>query len=243
MLSKVPAIHPYHCFSERLDWIRRPRVVLAVAVLSAALVAAALYGAGVLVASQTTATVAVDNPDHPGEHFCENRPAELTGATGCEESPTIEREVSSLVRSSFATAAALSFGGFLGSWLLGGAVLHVAARYSDGIGTTFDTYAIAAWSVVPVAATGVLGAAVVAATLLSAGFGDAASGEAAADAVGEGVTHALPFVVLLGIVGATLQARIWYAGLVGLHHVEESRAGQIAGGLWVYWVGATILAA
>lgn len=233
MVPSIPIFRPFRCFSRPTDWTSRPGTAIALGVGAAVVFAVLIYVTGVVVAAQTGGTVTVDNPDHPGEGICENRPANFPEPTGCDEPETVERDVGNLLLEAFDTVAVVAFVGYLFAWLFGAGVLHLGAWLAGGDGTISDTYAIGAWGGVATLVTSIPGIALLGAAFLSVDFAGAAGQEAMVEAMRTEVRSLGPLIAGLGLLGSTWQAVLWYAGLVGLHDLDDDRALFLTGVLWL----------
>lgn len=182
-------------------------------------------------------TVAVDNPAYPGDALCEN-PAfedaypEGFDRGGCDEPKTVQRDTDAIVNQAFVDVAGLLLFVWLFMWVLGGLALHAAAWLANGRGTIGDSFAIASWSGAASALTAIPSLVVLAFAIRSAEFAPS-DPERSQQAFEAAIAPVEPYLLLFGLIGTTWQAVVWYAGLVGLHDLDESRAAVVAGAFWL----------
>lgn len=237
MAPVTPLLRPFRFFSDPPGWSRSPAVTLGLVLASTAALTAMVYGLGFVVAGELSGTVTVDNPAYPGDAFCDD--SSFGGSAfdeelrGCEEPATIERDVSTMVMDAFDEVAAMMLFLFPLLWLLGGAVLHAAVWLARGDGTVGDTYWIAAWSGVASALLAIPGFLLVAAAVRSADL-DQADPDAIVASLEASVAGLEPILFGVSLLGATWQAVLWFAGLVGVHDLDEGRALAVAGVLWLF---------
>lgn len=239
MLPSTPLHRPVGFFSDPPRWRWSPPVAVAVAFVTGFVLAILVYLLGDVVANQFTGTVTVDNPAYPGDVICEGPTADefsdhpVSMEERCDEPPTVERDPAPYVREAFSEVAFYLFVGWLFMWAVGAILLHVGAKVADGEGMMRQTFAIAAWSGVPIVLTSLPTTVIVANRLQSAEF-TLESPEAARQTIETAIAPVEPILLAFSVVGTVWQATIWYGGLRGLHDVDRSRAAIVAGVFWVF---------
>lgn len=182
-----------------------------------------------LFAQQFTGTTTVDNPAYPGEMFCDDG-GTVGGMTvgGCDEPPTVTRELSALLWEEVVGLLPWLFVGLLIVWLGLAVALHVGALVGGGTGRFGETLAVAAWGLVPtLVVSAVAGAALVgfaARTDLAASSPEALLAEVRRLQSGvSGLTF-----LLLQVGAAVWQAFVWAEGLRVVHGLSRVAAGATA---------------
>lgn len=173
-------------------------------------------------------TVMVDNPEYPGEAFCQGSFEQPTFGD-CDAPKEVERNVDTVITD--------ARGQFLGrfllfpalGWLFSGFFLHVGSWLAGNEGTVKDSFAVAAWGLVPAAFSIVVLTAVLWFTFDPItvtpesdpeGFLEIAMAE-----LGAFETTA----TVLGLVSLAWSAYIHDAGLVATRGVDRPQAFFIAG--------------
>lgn len=240
MVPRTPLHRPFSTLADPPDWVTNPLVVAVLALGSAMVLAVAVYVLGQVMAAQTTGTVTVDNPAYPGDAFCDNPAFEEVQTEHfpeerCDEPETVQRDPAPMVKETFAEAAAMLFFGWLLLWCFGAVALHVAARFGGGRGSIGDSFAIASWSGAASALAAIPGILLLALAVRSEGY-TFSDPERTRQTVEAAIAPVEPYLLLLGLIGTTWQAVVWYAGLVGLHAMDEARAVFVSAFFWLLLV-------
>ena len=220
-------LRPRAFFDRRADRLSGFEGAVVAAVLSV-LLTGVLAVALRLFADQFTGTTTVDNPAYPGDVLCEDGGVGEMTAYGCEEPPTVSREMSSLLWEEAAGALPAVFVGLLVLWVGLAVALYVGARVAGGSGGFGETLAVTAWGLVPTLLVAVLAGATLV-TLAAQADLSASSPEALlAEVRGfQSGVSGLTFL-LWQIGGAAWQAVVWAGGLRVVHEIRRRRAVVVA---------------
>jgi len=98
-------------------------------------------------AARTDGTVLVDDPDHPGEAFCEGPLGE--NESDCEQLPDVERDIDAAIHEARGRLFGSLFLAVPVGRLFVGLLLHAGSRLAGGEGGVGDSFAVAAWGMIP----------------------------------------------------------------------------------------------
>jgi len=177
---------------------------------------------------QFTGTTRVDNPAYPGDAFCEDGGVAGMAPAGCDEPPTVIRELSALLWQEATGVLPGLFVGLLIVWLLLAVALYVGASIAGGSGGFGETLAVTAWGLVPTLVVSVLAGAALVGFAARADL-SGSSPEALLTqvrALQSGVSG-LTFL-LIQIAGAAWQAFVWAGGLRVVHGLSRAAAVAVA---------------
>ena len=142
--ARVLLVRPRRFFERRGS---RPKLALvAVAVVTLAVFVAA-WSVFELFMARIDGTVMVDNPAYPGDAFCRGPGDPIAG--DCDAPKQVERDIDTVI--------AEVRGEFLGfalvvsvvAWLFNGLLLHVGSWLAGNEGSVVDSFAVAAWGLIP----------------------------------------------------------------------------------------------
>lgn len=175
--------------------------------------------------------ITVDNPDYPGETFCENAAFDEPPA-GCDEPPTVERQLGAMVAEELSWLPAAVFVIVPLWWAIQAGVLHAASALADGSGSLADTLSVAGWGMAPSLLR------LVAVGALATQRLHAASVPADPDAAVAVLESALTGIELLGLAAALVVA-VWAGvirtyGLASARDLRVSTAAVVVGVLTVF---------
>lgn len=210
--------------ADRLSGVEGGVLAAVIALLTTLSLAVALN----LFTRQFTGTTQVDNPAYPGETFCEDGGVAGMTPMGCDEPPTVTRELSALLWEEAAGVIPGVFVGLLIVWLLLAVALYIGALIAGGSGDFGETLAVTAWGLVPTLVVSVLaGAALV-------GFAARADLSASSPEVLLSQVRTLQSGVsgltflLIQIAGAAWQAVVWAGGLRVVHELNRFAAVAVS---------------
>jgi hypothetical protein len=241
MVPSTPLHRPVGFFSDPPRWRWSPTVAVGLAFVTGLVLAITIYWLGGVIADQFGGTVTVDNPAYPGGPFCEGPGADAFSerpesmGDPCDEPAQFERDPEPYVQEAVAEVTFFAFVGWMLTWAVGAILLHVGAKVADGRGAMRQTFAIAAWSGVPVVLTS-LPAAVVLANRFRSVELTLEDPDASRQAIESAVAPVEPILLAFTVIGTIWQAAIWYGGLRGLHDVDRGPAAIVAGVFWVVTV-------
>ena len=213
--------HPGEFFERRVARLSGPRgagVATALSLASTLAIGAIMW----LFSRRFTGTTTIDNPDYPGDQFCEGE-LSVTPA-GCDQPATQTVEVSSLLWEEIGGILPIAFVGLLVLWVALAVALHIGASLADADGRIGQTLEVAAWGFVPTVVTTVVGGAALVAFAAQADLstGDPETLLTSVEAIRTGVSG----LTLQGIqlAGAAWQAYVWAAGLRVVHDISRAAA-------------------
>jgi hypothetical protein len=109
-----------------------------------------LFGAGWVATNTVDGTVVAQNTDRPTQMLCsQDTVLDLTELLGCERPAQVEQNVDQLIWSLVAKVSPIAFLAVPVAWFVIGTVLHVLSWLAPVTRTMLDSYAIAAWGLVP----------------------------------------------------------------------------------------------
>lgn len=227
---RTPLLRPDRYFAGHDD--SPPLSHAALAVLAVAVATA--VGAAVII-DQLAATldvlITVDNPAYPGEAICENSAFEDT-PSGCDQSPTVQRELGALVAQEFSWFPPVSFVLVPVWWLFQAGVLHAASAVVGGEGSFGETLVVAGWGMVPsiLRILGVTAFIVISVQSLTV----PANPDGAVDALRAALSGLQPMALGLATVIAVWAGAIRTYGLADARSLHLRTAAGVVGALTVF---------
>ena len=220
-------VRPSAFFEQRTDRLNGVRGAIVAAALSVSLTAVLAVSLR-LFAQQFTGSTTVDNPDYPGEMFCDDGGVGGMTPSGCDEPPTVTREISALLWEVVVDFLPWVIVGLPLLWLLLAAGLHAGARLDGGTGRFGETMAVTAWGLVPLLVAATLSGAALVVFATQADLAGS-SPEALLAEVRELQSGVFGLVFLaLRLGGAAWQAAVWAGGLRVVHDLNRRSAAVIA---------------
>lgn len=224
---RTPLLHPNRYFTEHDG---APPLAHAAAVVAVVTLVSA-GGLAVFLdqfAAALDAPVTVDNPAYPGDAFCENAAFDTTPA-GCDEPPTIERELGAIVAEELSWLPLAAFVIVPIWWLWQAIVLHAASAVAGGTGTLPETLTVAGWGMAP-SLVRLVGIGALAVSRLHTVSVPADPGSAV-----PALRSAFAGIELAGLVAALVVA-VWAGvirtyGLAAARDIPASRAAAVVGAL------------
>lgn len=224
MAPLTPLLRPDRYFAERTLNGLRMLAVVGVATLG---ILGVYYGIGWVVASHVDGTVLVDNPERPPDWVCEDD-SDVYDQSGCDQPRQVERDVDTKIWAAWNGTAAYVLVAVPLAWLLVGVLLHAGSWFADADGGLAASFGVAAWTLLPVLAGGIVILGVLVATFDPVTV--TPSNQKAA------VTHAITAFRAIGPIQTltTILTAVWGAVIVryGLEHwrAVSGLAGWLIGG-------------
>lgn len=144
MVSGTPLVRPDRFFAERSLHPTRLFVVVTVLVLSGP---ATVWGVGWVLTDHLDGTVMVDNPERPPDSYCRNAPESM--AEGCDRPAEVERNADAVLWEAVGRFVLPSLFGFPFALLVVGGLLHVGSWMLGGENGATESFAVAAWGLLP----------------------------------------------------------------------------------------------
>lgn len=152
----LPPLRPSRYFEERAPGLSLGRA-LVVVLLVAVVVTAAVGVVGNALAASTEGTVTETTMEPWSDEQCESFEQMNTTHTpepcAIDEPRTRERPVADVVRNAMGQVLPFVFAAVPVAWLLTAVGLHVVSAFAGGRGSFTETLAVAAWGMVPTAAS------------------------------------------------------------------------------------------
>jgi len=220
-------VRPSAFFEQRTDRLNGVRGAIVAAVLSVSLTAVLAVSLR-LFAQQFTGSTTVDNPAYPGDVFCEGESFSTLTPSGCDEPPTVTRDISALLWEVVVEFFPWVVVGLPLLWLLLAAGLHAGAWLDGGTGRFGETMAVTAWGLVPMLVAATLSGAALVAFATQADLAGSSTEPLLAGVreIQSGVFGLVFLSLRLG--GAAWQAAVWAGGLRVVHDINRRSAAVIA---------------
>ncbi|MEF8857965.1 MAG: Yip1 family protein [Halolamina sp.] len=225
--SPNPLLRPDRYFAAHDDAPPLSHAALAVAIATA-VGAARIVGQ---LAATLDVVITVDNPADPGEGICEN-PAFEDTPSGCDQPPTVQRELGALVAREFSWFPPVSFVLVPVWWLFQTGVLHAASAVVGGEGSFGETLVVAGWGMVP-SLLWILGVTAFIVPTVQSLTGPA-NPDGAVDALRAALSGLQPMVFGLAIVTAVWAGAIRTFGLADARSLHSTTAAGVVGALTVF---------
>lgn len=228
----TPLVRPDRYFATReLDGLR----VLAVVGGATIALVAVFYGIGGIVAVHIDGTVMVDNPERPPTGFCDVNPDQAE----CDQPRKVERNVDTQIWAAWNDSVWQFAVGVPFAWLLIGVLLHAGSWLAGGEHGVFSSFAVAAWGLAPMLASGI-----VALVVLYVAFDPLtvtpATQETALETAKTPFRALDPIQPILSLVTAAWSTVIWRYGLEYRRGLSGPGAWLVAGGVAAF-LGVTTL--
>lgn len=214
------------------SWWLEPRTTVAVALGAAVVVGLVTYAVGEVVAAVVDVQVTVPNPEYPGDTWCN-----LYDTPSCSEPATFERPLEAVLPPLFADLAMLLAAFLILNWLLFGVVVHVLVLLRGGYGTFAETFAVAAWSNVPMVVASLVNVTAFA-VAVALGAGTASVPAFALELFDRVTVQGIYGVV--AFLGVLCSAVVWQFGLQRAHHWDADPASVVAGGYVLLFVWSAV---
>lgn len=205
----------------------RPSVSLLVVALLTVVTFAFGWAVFEVLLDRIDGTVMVDNPEYPGDVFCQGSFEQPTFGD-CDAPRQVERDIDTTITDARGRFLVLSLFGPVLGWVVTGLYLHVGSWLAGDEGTVRDSFAVAAWGLVPAALSIVVGMAVLWVTFDPVTVTPEPDSDAVLDIVMTELGAFETTATVLGLVSLGWGAYIHDAGLVATRGVDRPQAFFIA---------------
>jgi hypothetical protein len=236
MAPRTPLVRPDRFFAERE--LHALRLLLVVVVLTFSLPLAG-YGVGWVLTDRIDGTVMVDNPNRPSDNYCEVASGDM--ASGCDEPERVERNIDALLWDAIEELAGIMIVAFPLALFVVGTFLHAGSWLLGGDNGVLESFAVAAWGMVPSLLSIVGFFVVFALTFEPVTVSSATDPEALVSQVRTQLRPVETASLVFAAVTAVWSAVIWTYGLGYERGLSRGAAAGVAGGVAVlYFLGSLL---